>query len=162
MPSIGIKYWGSYKPVPNDYQAIPGRIYESRGSFNREIPEDIALGFLKDWRDELQAKYGVISNYMEVSGTRFVVQWKVTGTPEPGIIATIIEIICTVALLVAAYYALTALTAAIHETGELLSILGPENISMIVQIIFMFFILWMLSPLITLFAEISKRIARGE
>jgi hypothetical protein len=120
------------------------------------------LGFLKDWRDELQAKYGVISNYMEVSGTRFVVQWKVTGTPEPGIIATIIEIICTVALLVAAYYALTALTAAIHETAELLSILGPENISMIVQIIFMFFILWMLSPLITLFTEIPKRIARGE
>ncbi|MEM2262548.1 MAG: hypothetical protein QXK24_08870 [Ignisphaera sp.] len=161
MPSIGYKYWGVYKSVPDNYRAIPNRIYESRGSFNRELPEDILLGFLKDWRDELEATHGIISNYMEVQGTNFIVQWRVTGTPEPGTIATIVQLILAIALLVAAAYALHELAASIHETKELVSILGPENISMIVQIIFMFFILMFLSPIISMFTQMIK-IARSE
>jgi hypothetical protein len=160
MPSIGSKYWGTYSKVPDNHEAVKGRIYESRGSFNQPIPEDIALGFLKDWRDELEAKEGVISNYIEVNGTDFVIQWKVTGTPEPGIVSAIVYAIIAIAVLVAAYYALSGLSAVVHETGQVLSILGPENVSLILNALFFFFMLMMLSPLISMFAEIPRRLTK--
>ncbi len=162
MVSIGIKYWGMYRKVPDNHEAIKGQIYESRGSLNMQIPEDIALGFLKDWRDELEAKEGIITNYIEVNGTDFVIQWKVTGTPEPGTVSAIVYAICAIAVLVAAYYALSELSAVIHETGQVLSILGPENISMIMNILFLFFMLTMFSPLISTLAELPRQMVRRE
>jgi hypothetical protein len=161
MVSIGYKYWGTYSKVPDNHEAIKGRIYESRGSFNQSIPEEIALGFLKDWRSELEAKEGIITNYIEVNGTDFVIQWKVTGTPEPGIVAAIVYAIIIVAISVAAYYALSALSAVIHETGQVLSIIGPENLSLILNILFFFFMLMMFGSLISSFTAIPRRMMQG-
>jgi len=162
MPSIGIKYWGRYVKVPDNHEVVKGRIYESRGSFNQPIPEDIALGFLKDWKAELEAREGIIANYIEVNGTNFTIQWRAVGTPEPGIVSVIVAAILAVAVLVAAYYALTALAGVIHETGVVLSILGPENVSLILNALFLFFMLMMLNPLISMMAEIPRRILRRE
>ncbi|MEM2355163.1 MAG: hypothetical protein QXO00_02455 [Candidatus Bathyarchaeia archaeon] len=158
MPSIGVKYWGIYSRVPDNHEAILGQIYESRGSLNQPIPEDIALGFLKDWRERLTVEKGIITNYIEVKGTDFVVQWKVTGTPEPGTISTIITIIVAIAAIVAATYFLSELKATIHETGQVLSIMGPENLSMLMNILFLFAMLMMFGPLISVIAEIPSRI----
>lgn len=148
--------------MPDNHEAIKGHIYESRGSFNMPIPEDIGLGLIKDWRDELEAKEGIISNYIEVNGTDFVVQWKVTGTPEPGVVSTIVTAIIAIAVLVAAYYALSGLSAVIHETGELASVLGPENLSLLLNIVFFFFMLMMFSPMISMITELPKRLVRKE
>jgi len=158
MPSIGVKYWGIYSRVPDNHEAIPGQIYESRGSFNQPIPEDIALGFLKDLRDRLLVEKGIIANYIEVKGTDFVIQWKVTGTPEPGIVSTIVVIILVIIGIVAATYFLSELKAVVHETGQVLSIMGPENLNMLMNILFLFAILMMFGPLISAIAEIPRRI----
>jgi hypothetical protein len=158
MPSIGIKYWGVYRRVPDNYEVVKGRIYESRGSLNQPIPEDIAFGFIKDWREELLVKYGVISNYIEVNGTEFIVQWKVTGSPEPSLISTIVTIITVAFAAVAFGYALSQLAAVIHETGELLSVLGPENLSLLMNVLFMFAFVMMFGPLISTIAELPKRL----
>jgi hypothetical protein len=158
VPSIGVKYLGVYRKVPDNYEVVKGRIYESRGSLNQPIPEDIALGFIKDWRDELEVKHGVISNYIEVNGTQFIVQWKVTGSPEPGVVSTIVTIIVVALAAVAIGYALSQLAAVVHETGEVLSILGPENVSMIMNVLFMFAFLMMFGPLMSTIAELPKRL----
>jgi hypothetical protein len=89
-----------------------------------------------------------------------VIQWKVTGTPEPGIVSAIVYAIIAIAVLVAAYYALSGLSAVVHETGQVLSILGPENVSLILNALFFFFMLMMLSPLISMFAEIPRRLTK--
>ncbi len=158
MPSIGVRYWGIYSRVPDNHEAIPGQIYESRGSFNQPIPEDIALGFLKDWRERLLVEKGVITNYIEVKGTDFVIQWKVTGTPEPGIVSAIVIAILVIAAIVATAYMLSELKAVIHETGQVLSIMGPENLSILMNVLFLFAMLMMFGPLISTIAEIPRRI----
>jgi hypothetical protein len=158
LPSIGVKYWGTYRKVPENAEIVKGRIYESRGSLNQSLPEDIALSFIKDWRDELQAKYGIVSNYIEVDGTKFVVQWKVVGSPVA--VSTIIAIIAIAIAAVAIGYALTQLAAVVHETGEVVSVLGPENVSMILSVLYVFAFLMMFGPLIETIASLPRRLIR--
>jgi hypothetical protein len=173
VPSIGVKYLGTYRRVPDNHQVIPDQIYESRGSFNQPIPENIALGLLKDWRDQLYTTQGIVSNYIAVDGTNFVIQWKVpksafqssaaAGTvtaaiPWGAVLYVIYKILITVAVGAAIYYGLTALAAVIHESGQVLSILGPENVSMITNVLFMFAFMMMFGPFISMIAELPRRL----
>jgi hypothetical protein len=176
VPSIGVKYWGTYVRVPDNHQVIPDQIYESRGSFNQPIPENIALGLLKDWRDRLYVTQGIVSNYIAVDGTNFVIQWKVpksafkttatasttetvTAVIEWGaVIATVLKIVLAAVIAAGIVYGLSALAAVIHETGQVLSILGPENVSMITTVLFMFAFIMMFGPFIETIAELPKRL----
>ena len=171
MARLGTRVYGYYVRVPDNHQVVAGQIYETRGYFNADIPEDIALSMIKDWRDELQVKEGIVTNYIEVSGKNFILQWKVykpTGyssqatltaaIPWPVIIETILTIIKIAVVAVAVYYGLKALEAVIKETGQVLSILGPENVSMITNVLFMFVFLMMFSPLISMIAELPRRL----
>jgi hypothetical protein len=176
VPSIGVKYWGTYRKVPDSHQVIPDQVYESRGSFNQPVPEDIALGMIKRWRNDLYVTQGIVTNYIAVDKTNFVIQWKVpksvftttasasatetvtAAVPWGAVLYVIYKILIVVAVGAAIYYGLTALAAVIHETGQVLSILGPENVSMITTVLFMFFFLMLFSPLLSMLSELPKRI----
>ena len=56
---------------------------------------------------------------------------------------------------------LKKLTMLARETYRVLSLLGPENLSIIVQIMAMMMIFMFLSPIMSAMAAIPKRIARG-
>ena len=108
MASLGIYYWG-VKTVSKDTDVvIDDQIYETYGEFDRDIPEAIALSMLKDWRDRLLTEKGIVSNYMAVSGRRWVVQWrKPPGAPieqSPVAISTVVYAIITIAVAVALAY----------------------------------------------------------
>lgn len=173
MVSIGVKYYGAYRKVPDNHQVIPDQIYESRGAFSQPIPSEIALGLIKDWRNKMLIEHGIVTNYIEVSGQSFMFQWKVPRTafvssasaqtiqaaiPWGAVLYVIYQIAIAAIIAAGIYYGLTALSAVIHETGQVLSLLGPENISMVVQIFYLFFLLMLLSPLISLFTELPRRI----
>jgi hypothetical protein len=162
MASLGVKYFGIYTPQPSDAAAIPYAIYESRGSLNQSVPEAIALSYLKDVRDKLMVEHAVYTQYIEVSGTKFTCQWYVKGTPHPGVISTIVMIIAVAVAAVAIGYALTGLTAAISETGKLVSVLGPENVGMILQIFFLMAMFMFLGPIMDMITGAVKRVARKE
>ena len=165
MASLGIYYWG-VKTVSKDTDVvIDDQIYETYGEFDRDIPEAIALSMLKDWRDRLLTEKGIVSNYMAVSGRRWVVQWrKPPGAPieqSPVAISTVVYAIITIAVAVALAYLAHEVAGTAKETYRVLSLLGPENLSMIVQIMCMIVIFTFLSPIMSAMAEIPKRIMKG-
>ena len=166
MAMLGTYYWGAKTPVRDTDIVIDDQIYETYGEFDRDIPEAIALSMLKDWRDRLLAEKGIVSNYMAVSGRQWVVQWrKPAGAPieqSPIAISTVISAIIAIAVAVALAYLAQELTMLARETYRVLSLLGPENLSIIVQIMAMMMIFMFLSPIMSAMAEIPKRIARGE
>ena len=165
MAVLGTYYWGAKTPVRDTDTVIDDQIYETYGEFDRDVPEAIALSVLKDWRDRLLTEKGIVSNYMAVSGRQWVVQWrKPAGAPieqSPIAISTVISAIIAIAVVVALAYLAQELTMLARETYRVLSLFGPENLSMIVQIMMMMMIFMFLSPIMSAMAEIPKRIARG-
>jgi len=165
MAVLGTYYWGAKTPVRDTDTVIDDQIYETYGEFDQDVPEAIALSMLKDWRDRLLTEKGVVSNYMAVSGRKWIVQWrKPAGAPieqSPIAISTVISAIIAIAVAVALAYLAQELTMLARETYRVLSLLGPENLSIIVQIMAMMMIFMFLSPIMSAMAEIPKRIARG-
>ena len=165
MAVLGTYYWGAKTPVRDTDTVIDDQIYETYGEFDQDVPEAIALSMLKDWRDRLLTEKGIVSNYMAVSGRQWVVQWrKPAGAPieqSPISISTVISAIIAIAVAVALAYLAQELTMLARETYRVLSLLGPENLSIIVQIMAMMMIFMFLSPIMSAMAEIPKRIARG-
>ena len=165
MASLGIYYWGAKTPTQDTDIVIDDQIYETYGEFDRDIPEAIALSMLKDWRDRLLTEKGIVSNYMAVSGRQWVVQWrKPAGAPieqSPIAISTVISAIIAIAVAVALAYLAQELTMLAKETYKVLSLLGPENLSIIVQIMAMMMIFMFLSPIMSAMAEIPKKIIRS-
>ena len=165
MAMLGTYYWGAKTPVRDTDIVIDDQIYETYGEFDQDIPEAIALSMLKDWRDRLLTEKGIISNYMAVSGRQWVVQWRKPAGAKieqsPVTIETVISALVAIAIFVAAAYLAQSIAMAAKETYRVLSLLGPENLSIIVQIIMMMVIFMFLSPIISTMAEIPKRIARG-
>jgi len=166
MAVLGTYYWGAKTPVRDTDTVIDDQIYETYGEFDQDVPEAIALSMLKDWRDRLLTEKGIVSNYMAVSGRQWVVQWrKPAGAPieqSPITIATaVIYGIIAIGVAVAFTYLARELTALARETYRVLSLLGPENLSIIVQIMAMMMIFLFLSPIMSAMAEIPKRIVRG-
>ena len=166
MAVLGTYYWGAKTPVRDTDTVIDDQIYETYGEFDQDVPEAIALSMLKDWRDRLLTEKGIVSNYMAVSGRKWIVQWrKPAGAPiehSPIAISTVISAIIAIAVAVALAYLAQELTMLARETYRVLSLFGPENLSMIVQIMAMVMIFMFLSPIMSAMAEIPKRIARGE
>lgn len=147
MPSIGIRQYGLYKKQPENAMLIPNILYESHGEFDRGLPDDIALGFLKDWKEELLVKEGIIANYLEVNGNKWTVQWK--SPTEKSLLTTIVIVaIVAIAVTVSAKYLADSLTNLAHETGQLVSLLGPENLNILMQIITLIIVLQLISPLL--------------
>jgi len=160
MVSLGYRYYGIARKVSEDEAVKPNVIYESWGEFNQEIPEEVALSYLKEWRDKLAVEHGVFTQYMEVNGKTFIVQWYVKHA-SPIAISTIILAIVIVAGIVAATFLIHELTATVKETKELASVIGPENISMIVSIFGLFFFFMLLSPFISMVSEIPRMMTRA-
>ena len=165
MASLGIYYWGIKTPSKDTDVVIDDQIYETYGEFDRDIPEAVALSMLKDWRDRLLTEKGIVSNYMAVSGRRWVVQWrKPAGAPieqSPVAISAVVYAIITIAVAVALAYLAQEVAGTARETYRVMSLLGPENLSMIVQIMCMIVIFTFLSPIMSAMAEIPKRIMKG-
>ena len=165
MASLGIYYWGAKTPVRDTDIVIDDQIYETHGEFDQDIPEAIALSMLKDWRDRLLTEKGIVSNYMAVSGRQWVVQWrKPAGAPieqSPIAISTVVYALITIGVAVALGYLAYELSILARETYRVLSLLGPENLSIIVQIIAMMMIFMFLSPIISVMTEIPKKIIKG-
>jgi len=159
LVSIGIKYWGTYRRVPENYAVVAKRMYESRGELNQELPPEIALSFLYDWRNKLEVEHGIKTQYIEVTGKKAVIQWYVTEA-SPIAVSTIAAMIAAAFLGIAIGYALSQLALTIKETGELLSVLGPENTSMFLSIIMFAMILYLMGPMISLISGIVERITR--
>jgi len=160
MVSLGYRYYGIARKVSEDEAVKPNVIYESLGEFNQEVPEEVALSYLKEWRDKLAVEHGVFTQYMEVNGKTFVVQWYVKHA-SPIAVSTIIMAIVIVAGIVATAFLVHELTATVKETKELASVIGPENISMIVSIIGLMLFFMMFSPFISMMAEIPRMITRS-
>ncbi|RLI43535.1 hypothetical protein DRO59_00535 [Candidatus Bathyarchaeota archaeon] len=160
MASIGYRYYGIARKVSEDEAVKPNVIYESWGEFNQEIPEEVALSYLKDWRDKLAVEHGVFTQYMEVNGKAFAVQWYVKHA-SPVAVRTIILAIVIVAGIVATAYLVQELTATVKETKELASVIGPENISMVVSILGLFLFFMMCSPFISMVSEIPRMMTRA-
>jgi len=159
LVSIGVRYWGTYRRVPENYAVVANRIYESRCELNQELPPEIALSFLYDWRNKLEVEHGVKTHYIEVTGTKATYQWYVTEA-SPIAVSTIIEMIAAAFLGVAIGYALSQLAITIKETGELISILGPENTSMFLNVITFAMMLYLMSPMISLITGMVERVVR--
>ena len=160
MPhSIGIRYYGIYRKVPENNVVIAKRIYESHGELNEELPPEIALSFLYDWRNKLEVEHGVKTTYIEVSGKKATIQWYVEHA-SPIAVSTIVAIIAATFLGIALGYALSQLALTIKETGELLSILGPENTSILLNIMFLALILVMMNPILSAISGVAKAVRR--
>ena len=159
MVSIGVRYWGTYRRVPENYAVVANRIYESRCELNQELPPEIALSFLYDWRNKLEVEHGVKTHYIEVTGTKATIQWYVTEA-SPIAVSTIVGIIAAVFLAVAIGYALSQLAIAVKETGELVSVLGPENVSMFLNVIMFAMMLYLMGPMISLISGMVERVVR--
>jgi len=173
LVSIGVRYWGTYRRVPDNYAVVANRIYESRCELNQELPPEIALSFLYDWRNKLEVEHGVKTQYIEVTGKKATVQWYVAETSEiatvvaqappavPGVaVSTIVALIAAAFLGVAVGYALSQLAITIKETGELISVLGPENVSMFLNVITFAMMLYLMSPMISLITGMVERVVR--
>ena len=161
MVSLGYRYYGIARKVSEDEAVKPNVIYESWGEFNQEIPEEVALSYLQEWRNRLAVEHGVFTQYMEVRGKTFVVQWYVKHTSPPIPVREIILTLIIVAGIIASIFLAREITATIKETRELASVIGPENLSMIVSIFGLFILLMFMSPFISMIAEIPKMITRA-
>jgi len=159
MVSIGVKSWGIYRRVPETHIVKAGVIYESRGEVDREIPSEIALSFIYDWRSRLEVEHGIRTNYISVVGRKVVIQWSVPGASPIGVKAIIIAIIAVCGM-VAAKYLVEAIALSIHETGELASILGPENVSLILSMLSLLMLFMMFSPMISMMIGIFRPVIR--
>ena len=159
MVSIGVRYWGTYRRVPDNYAVVANRIYESRCELNQELPPEIALSFLYDWRNKLEVEHGIKTHYIEVTGTKATYQWYVTEA-APIAVSEIVTLIALAFAAVAVGYALSQLAITIKETGELISILGPENTSMFLNVITFAMMLYLMSPMISLITGMVERVVR--
>jgi len=159
LASIGTRYIGIRKPVTDTTVVIAGEIYETWGTIDKEIPEDIALGYLMKWRDELLVREGIVTQYMAVEGGNWLVQWKKPVASPIGI-GDIVAIIIGIAVIVAITYLARELKVLAEATAHILSVLGPENVTLIVQAMFMFMLLMFMGPFISMIARIPEMIRR--
>ena len=104
-------------------------------------------------------EHGVKTQYIEVTGTKATIQWYVTEA-SPIAVSTIVGIIAAVFLAVAIGYALSQLAIAVKETGELVSVLGPENVSMFLNVIMFAMMLYLMGPMISLISGMVERVVR--
>jgi len=156
VPSIGYRQYGIYKRLPDNALLVPKVLYETSGQFDKQIPNELAIGFLNDWKNEMQATHGIIATYLEVNGDKWTVQWY--SPTEKSLIGTIvITAIVAVAVTVAFKFLAESLTNLAQETGELVTLLGPENLQMLLQIVMLIVVLSLMSPLINAVTGAFKR-----
>lgn len=147
VASIGIRRYGIYRRLSDNTLLIPKVLYESKGTFDQPIPEELAVGYLNEWKQRMLVEQGIVATYLEVNGQNWTVQWY--SPTEKSLLGTIVATaIIAIAVSVALYYLSQSLTNLAQETGEIISLLGSENVAMLLQIIALVIILQLISPLL--------------
>jgi hypothetical protein len=134
--SIGIRHFGLATHVDDSEVPIRGVIYETRSELDNPPPAGQELDFLYYIKQEIENREHVSVVFAEVVDNVLVVQWKSLGSP-----ISILVIVGIIALAILVY----TLTMLAHETYKIVSVIGPETISMIMQILLIFVVLQMMS-----------------
>ena len=146
MPTYGIQYLGIYERVSEDDPMIKGVVYENIRKYDSNIPEETYFELIKQLRENIDnSGYGTKTQFIEVNGNWVRVQWKQVGSPTIPIREIIIIITTVVGAVLTAYY-LTQITSNIYK---IISVLGTENVQWILQIITLFLILMLISPIMS-------------
>lgn len=148
MATYGIQYFGIYIPVSEDEPVIKGYVYEDIRKYNGNIPPDKYFELLTQLRDTIDnSGYGIKTQFIEVNGNLVRVQWKQVGSPITSV-GTIIQLI---AVCVGVYIAALGLSQLAHQVYRIISVLGSETVSSIIQILLLIVVLSFVSSLIPRF-----------
>jgi hypothetical protein len=134
--SIGIRQYGSLRKVDDNHVPEVNVYYETQSQISSNPPTGQEIAFLQYIKQQIESQEHVHVSYVSVDGTNLVCQWKSLGSP---IAVTIIITIIAVAI------ALYMLSMVLHETYKIISFLGAEGMSGIMQIFALFVMLQFMS-----------------
>ena len=149
MAVWGTRYIGIYKEVKQEDPIAVGSYYEARFTAPIDIPDNIELTLITAFRGLSDQISGQRTNYIYVSGRTVIIQWYAEHHSP----ITLGEVV-TVILAIAAVYAITLMLQSLYQV---LSLLSPENISMILNIVMMFLMLNFMTTMIMRFTEFLPR-----
>lgn len=144
MVSIGIKVYGIMKAVPENHVPDPKCYYETRQELDRAPPQGQERDFLLYIKQKLETEENVKVVFAEVIGNRLTIQWKVLGSP--------VSVSTIIALIIAAVIVFGLVVLA-RETYQILTFLGPEMASQIVQMLSYLFLLFMIMTFMSMISR---------
>jgi hypothetical protein len=180
MPtSIGLRVYGMYTKVSESDTIPHGSYCELHGELSKDVPDNIALQFLNDWKHQVELTEGLRANFIQTGSKTFIMQCQnvktETATVEVGVSSTgakilktfvigisisvlfVIEIVVmAVAIAAAAYIILSGLTALVTETGQILSTFSPEQLSGFINIIYLVIMLIFIGAIMTYMPKFGK------
>jgi hypothetical protein len=133
---------------------VKGYVYEEIRKYDSDIPPDKYFQLLTQLREKIDgSEYGLKTQYIEVNEKWVRVQFTKTGSPLITW-ATVIQIIVVAISVALVGWAASLLT---HELYKLATVLGPENVSMIVNVLVLFFFISFLSPIMDMVTRAFRR-----
>ena len=149
MASWGVRYIGIYKEISQSDPIVTGRYYEARFTTPIDIPDDIELALLTAFRGLQDQVSGQRTNYIYVKGRTVIIQWYAEHHSP----ITVGEVISAILLIAAAY----AITMMLQSLYQVLSLVSPENLNMILNIVMMFIMMNFATTAITSFVKALPR-----
>jgi len=177
--NIGMRVYGIYTKVTEDDSIPYGGYCELHGELSKDVPDNIALQYLTEWRHQVELTEGLRANFIQTGSKTFIMQCqnikKQEVTAEVGVtptgakiyknfvititisVAFVIKVILLAAAVAAlAYIILSGLTAVVHETGQVLSMFSPEQLSGFINIIYLVIMLIFIGTVMSYMPKLGK------
>jgi len=154
LVSWGVQQYGvRYLQTESD-PIVSGYVYEEFRRYDSDIPSDKYFELIKQLREKIDgSEYGLKTQYIEVNQNWIRVQFVKTGSP---LITwgTVIQIIAVAISIAVVAWAASLL---VHEMYKLAVVVGPETVGMFLQILTLFMLLSLLTPMTDILTRAFRR-----
>jgi hypothetical protein len=133
---------------------VKGYVYEEIRRYDSDIPPDKYFELLRQLREKIDgSEYGLKTQYIEVNEKWVRVQFAKTGSP----LITWAQVIQIIVVAISVALVGWAASLLVHELYKLATVLGSETVGMFLQVIALFVMLSLFSPMIDMMTKAFRR-----
>jgi hypothetical protein len=133
---------------------VKGYVYEEIRRYDSDIPPDKYFELLRQLREKIDgSEYGLKTQYIEVNEKWVRVQFAKTGSP----LITWAQVIQIIVIAISIALVGWAASLLVHELYKLATVLGSETVNMFLNVITLFIMLSLFSPMIDMVTKAFRR-----